>query len=106
MVDVMTVQFDKDTLKDVHVRCVANVTTLGVGDDEVVGVVFLEIIDGLLEGGYALEPHALVECEVGLVSHTVGGRRIDDLLVELECGVFLFQQELWDLAKVCVESHA
>ena len=40
----------------VHLRRVADITALGIGDDEVVGVFLLQIVDGGLGRGWACRP--------------------------------------------------
>ena len=51
----------------IHGACVAYVAALGIGYDEVVGIVLLKIGHGLLEGHDALHAEGLVEGQVGLV---------------------------------------
>ena len=45
----------------IHVAGVADVATLGVGDDELLGIFALQVGDGLLEGLDAEAAHALIE---------------------------------------------
>ena len=90
----------------IHGACVAYVAALGIGYDEVVGIVLLKIGHGLLEGHDALHTERLIESQVGLVCHTVGGCCVDNLLVEGEDGVILLQQVLRNLLRVCVETYA
>ncbi len=73
----------------IHRAGVADVATFGIRDDEVLGIVLVEVRDGLLERNPALHAHALVESEVGLVCHAIGCCGVDDGLVEGEDGVFL-----------------
>ena len=79
---------------------------LGIGDDEVVGVVGLEVGDGLFVCLVALEAVALVEGEVGLVGHAVVGRSVNDGLIEGEDGILLCQEVSGDLLGVGVEAYA
>ena len=89
-------------------RGVANVATLGIGDDELIGILLANVADGLLEGDPSFHAKALVESEVGLVSDAVGLSGIDDGLVELEDGILSRQllQVLGNLLDVGVETYA
>ena len=89
----------------IHGRCIADVASFGIGNDEMVGIVLLEIVDGLLEGHHALDAEGLIEGEVGFVRHAVGGGGVDDGFVESEDGILLVQQVLWNLLGVGVETH-
>ena len=89
----------------VHNRSVANIATLGIGDDEVVGVVIFQIGYRLLEGHHATHAHALVESQVGLVGHTIGSGSVDNGLVELEDGVVLLAQVLREFAHIGIQSY-
>ena len=70
-----------------------------------VGVLSLNILDGLLKGDYALDAKGFIESQIGLIGHAVGGRGIDDGLVEGEYRVFLRQQMLRYLFEVGVQTH-
>ena len=70
------------------------------------GVVLVEILDGLFERDPSLYTHTLIESEVGFICHTVGCGRIDNRLVESEDGILLFQQVLWNFLDVGVETYA
>ena len=89
----------------IHRAGVADVAALGIGDDEVLWVVLVEVLDGLLKRNPSLHAHALIESEVGLVCHTIGCGGINNCLVEGKDGVFLLQQMLWNLLDVGVETH-
>ena len=90
----------------IHGAGVADVATLGICDDELVGMMLTQIGDGLLEGYPAPHAHAFIEGKVGLVGHTVGCGGIDNGLVETEDGVFLLQQAGRELADVGIQPHA
>ena len=90
----------------IHCRCIADVATFCVGNDEVVGVIFLQVVDGLLESHQSLHAESLVESEVGLVSHAVRCGGVDDGLVEGEDGVWTVEQVLWHLFEVGIETYA
>ena len=92
---VNVVFFEEGT--GIHGAGVANVATFGVGNDEVLRVVLLEIFDGLLEGHESLDAEGLVESEVGLVRHAIGCGGVDDSLVKRKDGVFFLQQVLGNL---------
>ena len=70
----------------VHGARVADVATLGVGNDEVIGMVLANVRDCLLEGLPSLAAEALVESEVGLIGHAIGGGGVDNGLVEIDDG--------------------
>ena len=89
----------------IHCAGVADVAALGICDDEVLWVVLVEVLDGLLKRNPSLHAHALIESEVGFVSHTIGCGGINNCLVEGKDGVFLLQQMLWNLLDVGVETH-
>ena len=63
---------------------IADVAALGIGDDEMVRTVHLQIVDGAFKGLQSLEPVALIKSQVGFVGHTKRCRCIDDGLVEFE----------------------
>ena len=100
----------------IHLRRVANVSTLGVGDDEVVRILFLQILDGGLESHDAVYAVGLIEGQVGLVCHAVGCCGINDEGIELAKGaedvVFavlslcLVDDALGYLVQVCIETYA
>ena len=97
----------------VHLGGVADVTTLGICDDEVVRIVSLQILDGVLEGDHTLYTTALVESQVRLVCHTVRGCGIDDSLVESEHQLRLctldfltLDDALRQLVNICIETYA
>ena len=90
----------------VHGRRVADVAPLGVSYDELVGVVLFQVGYRLLEGGPAFQPAAFIEGEVRLVGHAVGGRSVDDGLVEGKDGVLFAEQVGGDFLHVCVEADA
>ena len=89
----------------IHRAGVADVATFGIRDDEVLGIVLVEVRDGLLKRNPALHAHALVESKVGLVCHAIGCCGVDNRLVEGEDGVFLLQQVLRNLLDVGVETY-
>jgi hypothetical protein len=81
-----------------------------------VGVILLDIFAGLHESFHTLDTIGLVESEVGLVSHTVGGSSIDDegiklaegsedILVAIPC-FGLVDDTLRNLVDICIETHA
>ena len=97
----------------IHLGCVADISTLGICDDEVVWIVALEILDGVLEGDHAVDTTALVESQVWLVSHTVRSGCVDDSLVELKhhlCFCALDFLTLCDalrqLIDICIKTYA
>ena len=96
----------------VELGCVTDVVALCVSDDELVGVVFADVLHRLLEGYPAFHTMCLVEGEVGLVGDAVGCRCVDDGLVEFEDGVeslFLrspLEEELRHFLQIRVESYA
>ena len=90
----------------IHGAGVSDVATLSVGNDEVVGILLVEIVDGALVGLPSFDAVSLVEGQVGLVSHTVGCRGVDDGSVETEQRVVLAEQVLRNLADVGVETDA
>ena len=55
-------------------------------NDEVVGIFLLQVVDGSLESQDAIDSVSLVESEVGLVGHAIGGCGIDDEGIELAKG--------------------
>ena len=81
-----------------------------------VGIFLLQVVDGGLEGEDAIHTVSLVECQVGLVGHAVGGCGIDDEGVKLAEGaediVFavlslcLVDDTLGYLVQVCIETYA
>lgn len=90
----------------IHLRGIAYVAAFGVGDDELVGIVFLDVTDGFLKGFPPFEAEALIEGEVGFVGHTQVGRGVDDGFVEGEDGVFFLQEMLRYLLDVGIETYA
>ena len=89
-------------------RGVANVATLGIGDDELIGILLANVADSLLEGNPSFHAKALVESEIGLVGDAIGFGGIDDGLVELEDSVLCRQrlQMFGNLLDVGVETYA
>ena len=65
-------------------RGVADVTALGIRDDEDVGVVVLDVLDGMLQALPTFGAVDLVDGRVGLVSHGLGHSLVDVLLVEFK----------------------
>ena len=90
----------------IHGRGVADVAAFGVGDDEVVRAVGLEVVYGFLESDHPLYSESLVEGQVGFVCHAIGCRGVDDGLVESEYRIFVVQQMLRYFFQIGVESHA
>ena len=90
----------------VHGRSVADVATLGISDDELVGVVLLDVLYRLLESHETFHAESLVEGKVGLVCHAVCGGGIYDGLVEREDGVFLVQEVGRYFLQVGVKAYA
>ena len=90
----------------VHVGSIPDVSAFGVGDDEVVGILFLDVAYGLFVSSYSVNTERLVECEVGLVCHAVGCRCVDDGFVELEQRVVHVEQMDGYALGIGVESHA
>ena len=90
----------------IKLRRVADVASLGVSDDKLVGVLRSEVSHCLLEGGQSLYAQALIEGQIGLVSHAIGRCRVDDRFVEGENRVFLVQQMLRNLLYVGIQSYA
>ena len=100
----------------IHFRCVADITTLGISDDEVVGIFFFQIVDGCLKSQQTIHSISLVESEVGLVGHAIGGCGIDDESVELAegtehivlavLGLCLVDDALWNFVDICIETYA
>ena len=70
----------------IHLRRVADITTLGISNDEVVGVFLLQVVDGGLESQDAIYTVCLVESQIGLVGHTIGGCGIDNQGIKLAQG--------------------
>ena len=89
-------------------RGVANVATLGIGDDELIGILLANVADSLLEGNPSFHAKTLVESEIGLVGDAIGFGGIDDGLVELEDSVLCRQrlQMFGNLLDVGVETYA
>ena len=86
----------------VHLRRISYVATFRISDDEVVGVVLLEIAYGAFETHHSLQSVCFVECEVRFVRHAVGCCGVDDSFVKREDRVFLLQQMLRNLLYVGV----
>ena len=68
-------------------RGVANVAALGIGDDELIGILLANVADSLLEGNSTFYAKLLVESEIRLVGDAIGFSGIDNGLVELEDGI-------------------
>ena len=88
----------------IHGRSVADVAALGIGDDELIGMVRANVVDGFLIGLPTFHAEALVESKVGLVGHTVGGGGVDDGFVESKNGIFVLEQVSGDFLQVGVET--
>ena len=70
------------TLKEtagIHGRGVSNVTTLGVGNDKVVGVVLVQVLYQQLVSLKTSRAISLEEGEVGFESHTVRSRQVGNV---------------------------
>ena len=89
----------------IHGTGIAYVTTLGIGDDELVGVVLPQIGNGLLKGYPALDTHALIECKVGFIGYAVRCCSIDNGLVEGKHGIFFLQQVGGNLLEIRIKAH-
>ena len=89
-------------------RGVANVATLGISDNELIGILLANVTDSLLEGNPSFHAKALVESEIGFVGDAIGFGGIDDGLVELEDSILCRQrlQMLGNLLDVGVETYA
>lgn len=94
----------------VHGGGVADVAALRVGNDELVGIVCLDVLHRLLKRLPAFDAEAFVESEVGLVGHAVGGGGVDDGFVEREDGFCrrctVVNDVLRHLLQVGIESDA
>lgn len=90
----------------IHGRRVADVAAFGVGNDELLGIVLFQVADRLFKGGPAFQSSALVKGEVRLVGDAVGGRGVDDSLVEGKDGVVLAEQVGGYFLYVRVEADA
>ncbi len=90
----------------IKLRGVADITTLCIGDDELIGILLADIPQSEFKSVPALHPEALVKSEVRLVGYAVGRGSVDNSAVELEDGVFGAEQMLRDLLYICVESDA
>ena len=78
----------------IHGRGVSDVSAFGVGDDELVGIVLLDVVHGLLESDPAFHAHAFVKSKVGLVGDAEVGRCVDDSFVESEDRIFLLSADV------------
>ena len=90
----------------IHGRGVSDVTAFGVGNDELVGIVLLDVVHGLLESYPAFHAHAFVKSKVGLVGNAEVGCCIDDSFIESEDRVFFFQQMFGDFLDVGIKTYA
>ena len=90
----------------IHSRCVADIPSLGIGDDEVMGIMLVQIVNGLFKGHDSLHAEGFIESQIGLVGHTVVCRGIYDGLVEGEDRVFLIQQMGRNFLQVGIQSYA
>ncbi|OAV63781.1 hypothetical protein Barb4_04734 [Bacteroidales bacterium Barb4] len=90
----------------VHLRRIADVTALGIGNNKLIGIVFANICHCLLKGKQTLYAQTLVESHVWLESYTIIGCCINDSLVESENRVFLVQQVWGYLCDIGVQSYA
>ena len=90
----------------VHLRRIADVAPLGVGDKKDVGIPLADVADRLFERRPALRAVLLVKGEVRLVAYGIGRRRIDDGAVEGENGIVLGQQMPGKFIGVGVQPHA
>ena len=90
----------------IHLAGVADVAALGVGYDELVRIVLLQVLDCLLESHQSLHTGCLVEGQVRFVSDAIGRSGIDDGLVESEYRVSLREQVLGNLLEVGVKADA
>ena len=78
----------------IHLRGVANVAALGIGNDKLFGIVLVEIGHRTFEGQQSLYTQRFVKGKVGLIGHAIGRSGIDNGLVKLEDGVVCLQQVL------------
>ncbi len=89
-------------------RGVADVATLRVGDDQLIGIFLADVGHGLCEHLPTLGSESLVEGGVGLVGHAVGGSGVDDGLIEGEHCLGLAEAAVGDACgefqRVAVES--
>ena len=99
------VQFFKECTC-VHGRGIADVAALGIGYDELVRVVLLDVVYGLFKGNPAFYSHALIEGEIRFVGDTQVGCCIDNCFVEGEDRVFFFQQVFRDFLNIRVQTYA
>ncbi len=90
----------------IHGRRVANISAFGIGDDELVGVVLLDVPDGFVKSFPTFQTIAFVEGQVGLIGHAIRGCGIDDSAVEGEDGILLLQEMGRDFFKVGVQPDA
>ena len=90
----------------IHGRGVPDVTAFGVGDDELVGIVLLDVVYGFLESYPAFHAHALIKCQIGLVGDAEVGSSVDDGFVESEYRVFFFQKMFGYFLDVGVKTYA
>ena len=90
----------------VHLGGVADIATLCIGDDEVVGVVLLQILHRFLERHQTLYAVSLVESQIGLVGYAVIGRCVDDGLIKLKERIVQIEDTLGHLLGICIQSHA
>ena len=90
----------------IHGRGISNVTTFGIGNDELVGIVFLDIFHSLFKSDPAFHAHALIESEVRFVGNAKVSRCVDDGFIEGEDRIFFFQQVFRDFLDVCIQTYA
>ena len=76
----------------IHLAGVAYVAPLGVGNDELVGIVLLQVLHRLLERHEAFHASRLIEGEIRLEGYAIGRGGVDDGAIEREDGVFLAEQ--------------
>ncbi len=90
----------------IHARCVADVASLGVGDYELVGIVFAQIVHCRFEGDPALGAERFVKCEIRLICHGVWGCGVNDLAVKFKQWIFAVKQVLWYFFDIGIQPYA
>ena len=75
----------------IHITRIADISTLGIGYDKLIGVSLSNVFDRLFKRVNSEAPHALIESHVGLESHTVFCRSIDDGFVESQNRIIFIQ---------------
>ena len=72
----------------IHGGGVADVAALGVGNDEMVGMIGANVFHSADEGLPTFQTAAFIEGEVGLETHAIGRGGVNDGAVKLKDGIF------------------